>query len=208
MNRSAPWAAIGGIVFVVMMVVGSRLISDVPAPNAPDRDITLYLTDSAKHMRNMVGAYLWMVGALAFLLFLTGLQTDLRRAEGGTGALSNLTFGAGVAFTAVWMVSAAAFASVAYAVWVRQAPLSGTDWVRVLPPMGRLLLLHGGGFTGILVLLASSAVILRTGVYAGWLGWLGIVAAIGLLFDILYLTILPFWGWVFLVSVVRLLSKE
>ena len=110
------WAPLGGIVFVVLMVVGSILVGDVPGPDAPEQEIADYLADSDNHTRNIIGAYLWVVGALAFLWFLTRLRSDLRRAEGGTGALSNLAFGAGVAFTAVWMVSAAAFASVAYAI--------------------------------------------------------------------------------------------
>src|SRR5262249_44308728 len=113
------WAPIGGIVFVVLMVVGSMLIGDVPGPNAPAREIAEYLGDSANQTRNVIGAYLWVVGALSFLWFLVRLRNDLRRAEGGTGALSSLVFGAGVAFAAAWMVSAAIFASVPYAVALR-----------------------------------------------------------------------------------------
>jgi hypothetical protein len=149
-----------------------------------------------------------MAGALAFLWFLTRLRSDLRRAEGGTGALSNMAFGAGVAFTAVWMVSAAALASVAYAIALRDAPVSDPDLVRVLPPMGGLLLLLGGGFAGLLLLLAASVVIFRTGVFPRWLAWLGIVAAIGLLFDVIYGNILPFWVWVFIASIVMLMRRE
>jgi hypothetical protein len=80
--------------------------------------------------------------------------------------------------------------------------------VRVLPPMGRLLLLLGAGFAGLLLLLAASVVILRTAVLPKWLGWLGIVAAIALLFDLIYLNILPFWVWVFIASIVMLMQRE
>jgi hypothetical protein len=202
------WAPIGGIVFVVLMVVGSSLVGDVPAPDAPEQEIAGYLADSDNHIRNIIGAYLWVIGALAFLWFLTRLRTDLRRAEGGTGALSTVAFAAGVAFVAVWLVSATAFASVAYAIELRDAPVSDPDLVRVLPPMGRLLLLLGGGFTGLLLLLAASLVIIRTGLFPRWLAWLGIVAAIALLFDILYLNILPFWAWVLIASIVMLTRRK
>src|SRR5262245_10589787 len=177
LSKIERWAPIGGILFVVLMVVGSVLVGDVPSPNASEHEIASYLADSANHKRNIIGAYLWVVGGLAFLWFLTRLRNDLRRAEGGNGAWSNLAFGAGVAFTAVWMVSAAAFASVAYVIELRDAPVSDPDLVRVLPALGRLLLLLGGGFAGILVLLAASVVILRTGLFGRWLAWLGIVAA-------------------------------
>jgi hypothetical protein len=59
---------------------------------------------------------MWVVGCLAILWFLTRLRAVLGAAEGGTGALSNLVFGAGVVFTAVWMASSAAFAAVGYVV--------------------------------------------------------------------------------------------
>jgi hypothetical protein len=202
------WAPIAGIVFVVLMVVGSILIGDVPSPDAPEQEIAEYLGDSENHTRNIIGAYLWVVGALAFLWFLTRLRSDLRRAEGGTGALSSLAFGAGVAFAAVWMVSAAALASVAYVIALRDAPVSDPDLVRVLPPMGGLLLLLGGGFAGLLLLLAASVVILRTGVLARWLAWLGIVAAIVLLFDVIYRNITPFWLWVLIACIVMLRRRE
>jgi hypothetical protein len=182
-------------------------VSDVPAPDAPEQQISRYLADSVNHMRNIIGAYLWAVGALTFLWFLVRLRNDLRRAEGGTGALSNLTFGAGVAFAAVWMASAGAFASVAYAVALRDAPVTDPDLVRVLPPMGRLMLLWAG-FAGLLLLLAAAVVILRTGVLPRWLAWLGIVAAVALLFDLIYGQILPFWTWVFIASIVMLMRRE
>jgi hypothetical protein len=139
------WAPIAGIAFVVLMVVGSMLIGDVPAPDAPTHDITDYLADSTNHTRNIIGAYLWVIGALAFLWFPVRLRSDIRTAEGGTGFFSNLAFGAGVAFAAVWTVSAAAFAAEPYAIELRDAPLTDPDLVRVLPALGRLLLLHGGG---------------------------------------------------------------
>jgi hypothetical protein len=208
-SRTERWAPIGGIVFVVLMVSGSFfLVGDVPRAAAPEQEIAAYLADSDNHMRNIIGLYLWTVGALAFLWFLTRLRSDLRGAEGGTGALSNLAFGAEVAFAAVWMVSAAALGSVAYAIALRGAPISNPDLVRVLPPMGGLLLLLGGGFAGLLLLLAASVVILRTGVFPRWLAWLGIVAAIALLFDVIYFNILPFWVWVFIASIVMLMRRQ
>ena len=201
------WAPIGGIVFVVLMVVGSIFVGDLPDADASEQEIADYLADSDNHTRNIVGAYLWVLGALMFLWFLIRLRSDLRRAEGGTGALSNLAFGAGVAFTAVWMASAAAFASVAYAVALRDAPVADPDLVRVLPPMGRLMLLWAG-FAGLLLLLAAAAVILRTGVLPRWLAWLAVIAAIALLFDLIYGTIFPFWTWVLIASIVMLVRRE
>jgi H+/gluconate symporter-like permease len=44
-------------------------------------------------------------------------------------------------------------------------------------------------------------------VFARWLGWLGIVAAIVLAFDVVYRDISPFWVWVFIASIVMLTRR-
>jgi hypothetical protein len=202
------WARLAGIAFVVLMVVGSMLIGDVPTPDATARDITAYIADGGRHTRNLIGAYLWVLGALAFLWFLVRLRNDIRRAEREMSFLSHLTFGAGVAFAAVWMVSAASFAAVPYAIELRNAPISELDLVRVLPALGRLLLLLGGGFAGLLVILSTSTAIFRTRVFPRWLAWVGVAAAIVLLLDVIYLNIFPFWTWVLIASIVMLRKQR
>ena len=202
------WAALSGIVFVVLMLVGAAFVSDVPKGDASAQEIASYLTDSGNHTRNIIGAYLWVLGGLAFLGFVTGLRSVLRRAEGDPGTLSNLVFGAGVVFTAVWSVSAAAIASVAYAVEFSDARVSNPDLVTVLPSLGGLLLLLGGGFAGILLLAATSIIIFRTGVLPRWLAWLGIVVAVSLVFDVAYMNILPLVGWVLVASIAMLRRRE
>ena len=180
----------------------------MPKGDASAQEIASYLTDSGNHTRNIIGAYLWVLGGLAFLGFVTGLRSVLRRAEGDPGTLSNLVFGAGVVFTAVWSVSAAAIASVAYAVEFSDARVSNPDLVTVLPSLGGLLLLLGGGFAGILLLAATSILIFRTGVLPRWLAWLGIVVAVSLVFDVAYMNILPLVGWVLVASIAMLRRRE
>jgi hypothetical protein len=93
---------------------------------------------------------------------------------------------------------------VLWAIELRDSPISDPDLVTLLPATGRWLLLLGGGFAGVVVLLAASAAIFRTGVFPRWLAWLGIAASIVLLFDVVYLTIWPFWAWVLVASIVML----
>ena len=202
------WAALSGIVFVVLMLAGASFAIDLPKGDASAQEIASYLTDSGNHTRNIIGAYLWVLGGLAFLGFVAGLRSVLRRAEGDPGTLSNLVFGAGVVFTAVWSVSAAALASVAYAVKFSDAAVTNPDLVRVLPQLGSLLLLLGGGFAGILLVLATSVLTLRTGVLPRWLAWFGIFVAIALVFDVTYMNIIPFVAWVAGASIVLLRRRD
>jgi hypothetical protein len=201
------WTALSGIVFVVLMLTGAAFVIDLPKADASAQEIADYLADSGNQTRNVIGAYIWVLGGLAFLGFVSGLRSVLRRAEGDPGTLSSVVFGAGVVFTAVWSVAAATLAAVAYAVRFSDAPVSDPDIVRVLPQLGSLLLLLGGGFAGILVLLTTSTLIFRTGVLPRWLAWLGIPIAPALLVDVTYMNILPFVGWV-LVASIALLRRQ
>ena len=202
------WTALSGIVFVVLMLAGAAFIADVPKANASAQEIAAYLADSATHTRNIIGAYLWVIGGLAFLGFVAGLRSVLRRAEGDPGTLSNIVFGAGVAFTAVWSVSAGALAAVAYAVGFSGAPVSDVDVVRVFPQLGSLLLLLGGGFAGILLLVATSIVIVRTAVLPRWLAAFGVLIAITLAVDVTYMNIVPLLVWVISASAVLFMRKN
>jgi hypothetical protein len=202
------WAPLGGIIFVVLMVVGTYFVADVPDPDAPQQAIADYLGDSANHTRDIIGAYMWVLGALAFLWFVTRLRSVLRGAEGGTGTLSNLVFGAGVVYSALMMASGVTFAAVAYAIGFRDGTVSDPDFVRVLPQMAWMILLLGAGFAGLLLVLTASILSLQTGVLPRWLAWLGIVVAIVLLFDVIYVNIVPLLIWVLAASIVLLMRRE
>jgi hypothetical protein len=202
------WAPLAGIIFVVLMFVGTFFVADVPDADASAQDIADYLADSDNHTRNIIGAYIWVLGGLSFLVFLASLRTVLRAAEGGTGLLSNVAFGAGVLYSAFMITSAVTFAAVAYAVGLRDAPVSDPDFVRVLPEMAWALLLLGGGFAGLFLVLIASVVIFQTRALPRWLAWLGFVVAIVLLFDVIYINIVPFLVWVLAASIVLLRRHE
>ena len=55
---------------------------------------------------------------------------------------------------------------------------------------------------------ASSIVALRGGALPRWLGWLGVVIAITLLFSFLFLPLLVFLAWVVIVSVVQVTQPQ
>jgi hypothetical protein len=202
------WAAICGIVFVALMFGGTFFVSDFPDPDASQQKMVNYLTDSSNQTRNIVGAYVWVLGAIAFLVFVTRLRTYLRRADGGTSVLPNVVFGAGVIYSVLMMVSAITFGTLAYAIHWKDAPVTNTDLVRVLPQMAWAVLLLGAGFAGIVVVIASCVVGARTGALPRWLLWLGGVMAVLLLFDAAYQNIVPFLVWVLAAAIVLLMRRD
>jgi hypothetical protein len=201
-------AAIAGIIFVILLVIGVGLIGDHPDPDASEQEIADYFADSDKHTLNIVGAYFWALAGVAFLFFLTHLRGVLRAAEGAPGTLSNLCFASGLAFIILLMAGSAAIAAVAGAIEFRDAPITNVDLIRTLPQMGYAMVLLGGGFAAIGVVLTTSIVSLQTGVLPQWLAWLGIVAAIVLIFAIIFIPMIALLIWVLAVSIVLLMRPE
>jgi hypothetical protein len=207
-TQLARWAPIGGIVFVVLLIVGLVLLTDIPDPDAPEQELTDYLADSDVHVRNIIGLYLWAFAGASFLWFLAHLRAVLREAEGEPGTLSTLAFGAGILFVAALFVSAVTIGSVAGAIELGSATPPSPDFVRMLPQTGFGILLIGGGFAAIVMLVSASLIILQTGVLPQWLAWLGFVAAIALLFAAFFLPMIALPIWVLAVSIVMLMRRE
>jgi hypothetical protein len=86
--------------------------------------------------------------------------------------------------------------------------VSDPDLVRVLPQLGSLLLLLGGGFAGIVLVLATSMLTFRTRVLPRWLAWFGILVAIALVFPVTYMNILPLVAWVLFASIALLMRQD
>ena len=178
-------------------------------PTRPLRRSPRYLADSGNHTRNIIGAYLWVLGGLAFLGFVAGLRGVLRRAEGEPGTLSSLVFGAGVVFTAVWSVSAAALAAVAYAVEFADAPVSDPDLVRVLPQLASAASPARGWFRRNspacwrLPSSSSERVSSRAGSHGS-----GSSSRSLLVFDVTYMNIVPLLAWVVGASIVLLRRRR
>jgi hypothetical protein len=207
-SQLARWTPLGGIVFVVLLLLGTFLIGDHPDPDASEQEILDYLGDSDVHTQNIIGLYVWVLAGVGLLCFLSRLRAILRAAEGGTGTLSNLGFAAGVVFTALLMAGSAVIAAVAGAIEFRDAPDLDPDFVRVLPQMGYTMFLVGGGFSAIVLVLTTSVLTLQTGVFPQWLAWLGFVAAFVLLFAVIFVPMIALLIWVLAVSAMLLMRGE
>jgi hypothetical protein len=194
-------------VFVVFLIVGLVLIADFPDADAPDQEITDYLSDSDVHTRNIIGFYLWTVAGVAFLWFLSHLRGVLRRAEGEPGTLSTLGFAGGVLFTATLLVSGAAMAAVPGGIELGEASKPDPDFVRFFPQMGYGVFLIGGAFSAIALVLTTSILTLRTNVLPAWTAWLGFVASLALIFAAVFLPMIALPIWVLAVSIVFLMRR-
>lgn len=201
--REISWgklAAVAGILFVVLFVVGVLMSFGGPDPDAADAEQVEWWSDSGNQTQAIVGGYLLTLAALAFLAFSAGIRSHLR-ALPGSEPLGTVAFAASVVFVAMVMVAAMAFAQVAGAVKFGGTPVPEVDFLRMFPQFGSGLLLLSGGMSAAVAIAATSWAILRSGAFERWLGWLGIVCAAILLLAVVFIPMVALLVWVVAASI-------
>jgi hypothetical protein len=112
-DRSERQGAAGGIVFAILTIVGFAIV--IPKP--PDLDsssatIAAYYLDHQDAIR--AGLTIVAVGIFFFIWFLGSLRSALAAAEGGSGRLSSVAYGAGLIAAAALIVGVAASETAAF----------------------------------------------------------------------------------------------
>lgn len=194
LERMAP---LTGVVFVVLLIVGILVINNYDyLPSSSE--ITSFYEDNATSVS--VGAFIALLSVFFFLWFVGSVRSTLRVAEGGTGRLSAVAFGGGVAVGAGMIVAyAATFAA------AQRAGAAGG----ITEGGATALFDFSGSLMGttvpvaFAVLIGAAAVVsFRTGVFAPWLAWASAIVALGLLTPVNYIFAGIALLWVLVVSIV------
>jgi hypothetical protein len=199
--RWERWSALAGVLFVALFIVALALTG-----NTGDNpsEVQQWYADDGNQTKAIVAWFIWVASALAFLSFLGTLRDMLVRAEGGPGTLSALVFGPGLVFTGLYVAAVSLFAAPAALADDSDFKLDANT-AQMSNDAGYFLLVGGVMVASILVLSASTAA-LRTGILPAWLGWIGLIVAVAMLFAIFFVPILVFVGWVLVVSLVMLVA--
>ncbi|MDQ0577261.1 small-conductance mechanosensitive channel [Agromyces albus] len=170
-GRPDRWAAVAGLVFTAL-VVASFFMPDIPSSDSPAEDIAAQLAaDNTAHRLSLLLGFL---ADVAFLVFLAGLWSRLRRWEGPAGMFAALILAAGAAFVTLMLISGGLhLALVQYASGGQPDPAvlpALTDlnqWVgaAILPP-------------SVAMFLGATVAILTTRALPRWLGWLAAATAV------------------------------
>ena len=166
-------AAGAGLLFIAL-VLASFFTPDTPAADGSAEQIAAQLAaDSAGHRASLLLGFL---GDIAFLVFLAGFWSRLRRFEGAAGLFSGLFAIAGAVFAATVAVSGGLYLALVQGVEIIEDPA-------VLPTLSVL-----NDWVGMCTLPAATAMfigatgaILTTRALPAWLGWLGAVTGLLLL---------------------------
>ena len=196
----ARWAALGGVVYVVLFVVGVIVtFSGEPDTSGPPGKIIAYYSDSGHRDRIQIGWLVAGLGIFFFLWFLSSLRRTVRRHEGEDGFLTALTTIGGVVYATL------AFAAIAVNVGIRTMS-DDTYHHTVFPGLihaaddaGYVLHATGGAGASAMIIAASLA-FLRSGVIRPWAGWLGVAAGILALASIAFFPQAAIALWILVVS--------
>ena len=202
-TRSAleRWAALGGVLYVVLFVVGTiLLVGDEPNGDASPLEVIRWYSDSGHRDKITLGWALVGLGLFFFLWFLVALRQALIRLV-GEGFLPTLATVGG----AVYATLALAAASVSDGIRTMN---DDTYHHQVYPPLvhaanDAAYVLHSAGGAGIgAMMIAASIAVVRTRVLPVAVGWLGVVAGIVALASILFFPWFVIALWLLVASAV------
>ena len=204
----ARWAALGGIVYVVLFVIGTIVLySGAPGSDSSPAKIIDWYSDSGHRDRVGIGWIIAGLGVFFFLWFLSALRRTVRRLEGEDGFLTSLTTIGGAVYATL------AFAALAVNMAIRTMS-DDTFHHTVYPGLihaadDASYLLHAtGGAGAAAMILAASLAAMRARAVRTWVGWLGIVAGILALASILFFTQLAIAIWILIVSAALFLRGD
>jgi hypothetical protein len=197
------WTPTAGILAAVTFIVGLAATADSPDSSDSNAKIIAWYADHGHRIGVIIGAFILAFCGLFLLWFASGLRQRLRLAEGPEGRLANVALGGGVLLVALLWVGAAALAAIPAQQSFGGGPaLSDADLGRFLPSVGFGSILLFGMFGAIALIDATSIVIMRTGVLPRWLGWLGFVCGVVLLFGVVFLPVIALPIWLIAASIV------
>jgi hypothetical protein len=178
--RLERFAPLTGIVAVALWIVGVIVqeSSDLADKDSPEEILAVLQSDANTII---AGGVIFAFGVVFFIWFLGSLRSTLFAAEGGVGRLSSIAYGSGMLAALTLILQVAPSVQGAF----DEDDLS-PEAAQALQSVGEAAF-AGTEFTLLAMFAAVGLIILRTRVFAAWLGWVSLAIA-------LLLAIIPI-GW-------------
>ena len=198
-RRLPEWAALGGVAFVVLFVIGSLLMfSDTPMGDDSPAKVRAYFADSGHRDRISIAWIVAGFGFLFFLFFVAALREAVLRTE-PDGILATTTAIGGAVYAALGLSAFSLEAGV-------RTMSDDTFQHQVFPEVihgadDASWMIHAAGGAGLAVMILSvSIAFLRSSSAPSWLGWIGFVGAIAALASIVFFPIFLWLLWILGIS--------
>jgi len=188
-----------GVAFVVLFVAGF-MVFQTPMDNKDTVKWQRWWTDSGHRVGAVIGAYLMVLAALAFVWFMWSLY---QRTRGGGGMM--VTYGS--LFVGLVLVSALVRAAIPGGKQFGSVPVPSGDLARQFDNIGFGVLLVAGALSAGACTAVASHLARRDALLPDWLTMAGFVVAVLQLAAGLFFPFVLFVLWVLVVSIV-LLRRE
>jgi hypothetical protein len=165
------WGALGGILFVIMVVVSAVLPGSPPKTSDSAAKIVKFFGENGDEIR--WAGYIGILATIALLWWLSSVWRLMRRGEGGTPRLTVIALG-GAVFSAVTGAIAGVILAVVPLVGLSTVGAGGARFFYVFSANTGT-----SSLVGIAALIgAFSVVIIRSRILPVVLGWLGVLVAL------------------------------
>jgi hypothetical protein len=164
-------AGIAGILFVISFIVGAAVSGEAPMHGDDAETITEWFADNGEQY--LIGDFINGLGFILFYFpFLVGLYARLRAAEAEPAMFSRVALIGGIILPLAGLTGGVFLASLAL--------LEGavSDEVAVMAVAASFHAFSAVSAISAIIMGAAAIVIVRTGVFWAWLGWLGAALAI------------------------------
>lgn len=197
-DDTRSWIRWAGLAFVLLFVVGWNLVSFTWEDSANDQEVVDWYASGGNRVRQLVGAYITTMAALAFLVFGTGLSRLIPRPS-----VAQLVRSLTQLFTALLVAGTAAIVSAAASVEIPGFPEpTDPELLRTVESIGFGMVLLGGLMAAGGAVLVSSYGLRSAGVIPSWLVVAGYVAgAVLIVAGVLFIPALLLVLWALAVAV-------
>jgi hypothetical protein len=194
------WAALGGVLYVVLFVIGTILLFDgSPEGDAAPNEVVRWYADSGHRDRLGLGWALCGLGLFFFLWFLAALRQALIRLV-GEGFLPALATIGGAVYAALALAAIAVNMAIRTMSDDTYQDQVYPDLIHAANDAGYVLHSTAGAGIGAMMIAASLAVLMARALPA-WVGWLGVVAGIVAIASILFFPWFVIALWLLVASV-------
>ena len=205
-NAWQRWAPALGVVGVVAWVVAFVTAGKTLGTTDSDAKIAAYFASHSHQVRQIVGFFIFVVGAALLLCFLASLRERLAGAEVARGRLSVLMLVSGVASLVFWVLAAALETLPGFIANDSGISTMSPDGYRLASDLGFQLWITAAVVATVTVW-TTSALALQTAVFPRWFAWVGIPVGIIQFGAVFFLPALIFWVWLLVAAVLLLFSR-
>ena len=204
------WSSLSGLVFVVLVVVGSALLFDGPGDGSPAK-MSAWYGSSSNRMHVNFGWILTGLGLFALIWFVAALRERVRESEQASPEqgtfLSTIVLVGGTVYVAV------AMAGIAIADGIKTMSddtyhhqvYSGV--IHAAGDASYILVATAGAAMAALIF-ATSIAVRRYAILPRWVSWFGFVAGVAAIFSLIFFTMLFWLLWVAVASVALFLRSR